>query len=244
MSIWSNKSIARDLKNFVDIIARHDQVCFFDYQKLTNRAESLSDIDYCDIEEIELEFLNYQSVAKTVPQIESFKINLISSLTSNEGVDASMQDPIESCTFDIVVTGFCTDDGGNKEYKNCWHLDKDEEDDEGDGKQGYTHPLYHFQYGGRRIAGLTSGESLLMGAPRIPHPPMDIFLAIHFVLNNYFNKNSDRYKFLQDLYEDDDYRNILERAKQRMWYPYFEGLQKTPGHHQDLHLAKLFPLAS
>lgn len=241
MNIWSNKTIARDMDNLVCTIRKYDNVGIFDYEKLINVAESLSESDYCDICEIELIFRNFESIAKTVPPIKKFTINLRTSLISRESVDPLIKDPIESCTFDIVVTGFCQEDGENKEYKNCWHLDKDEVNE---GSQSYTHPLYHFQYGGRKMEELSTGGIMLMGAPRIPHPPMDIFLAIHFVLNNYFNKNSKHYKFLQEMYADDDYRDIMERAKKRMWYPYFEGLQKTIDEHPDLHLAKLFPLAS
>ncbi|KUJ75098.1 hypothetical protein AVO42_07015 [Thiomicrospira sp. XS5] len=241
MDVWSNKTIARDLRDLVSVIEKYDTACFFDYRRLINDAESLPLTDSCKVNEIELEFMNHEKVAKTIPSVDSFKINLISSLFSVTDSDIENIDPIESCRFDIVVTGYCKIDGKDRQFKNSWHLDKD---DPCDGEQSYTHPLYHFQYGGRELADLSSGDMMLMATPRIPHPPMDIFLAIHFVLNNYFDKTSLRYSFLQDLYKDDDYKDIMERAKQRMWYSYFSGLSKKPEEHQELHLARLFPLAS
>jgi len=240
MDIWSNKIIARDIQEFVDIFNKYGACSLFNVNKLVNIAELLPFVDYCDIEEIEIEFYNYKPISKTVPKIKHFKINLINSIKSIPNTDLNVKDPIEKCTFDIVITGFCDND---KEYINCWHLDKDIRDEE-DGEAKYTHPLYHFQYGGKYMGGLNdTGDTLLMGAPRIPHPPMDIFLAIHFILNNYFNKNEDDYICLQYLFADEGYQDILETAKRRMWYPYFEGLSNSSNTNEDLNLANLFPLA-
>ncbi|MEI8601593.1 hypothetical protein P4S55_11935 [Shewanella sp. PP-Sp27a-2] len=165
----------------------------------------------------------------------------MNSLISKLDINLQVNDPIKECTFDMVVTGFCAFDS-NTEYKMAWHLDKDEEMSN-EGRQKYTHPLYHFQYGGRNMDGLKTGDVMLMGAPRLPHPPMDIFLSIHFILNNYFNKEDNDYSCLKLLFSDDDYIRILERAKERMWYPYFKGLSRTGNPHKELNLASLFPLA-
>ena len=243
MDIWSNKRIARDLHDFVSIINKNGVCSLFNVDKLLGVADLLPHVDHCDMEEFEIEFRHCKPLSKTVPQIRHFKINLINSIQSLPNIDRNVKDPIDKCTFDIVITGFCSYDE-NAEYINCWHLDKDIRDEEGVGKTKYTHPLYHFQYGGRHMDGLScTGDTLLMGAPRIPHPPMDIFLAIHFILNNYFNKNDPDYIFLQDLFFDVDYQNILETAKQRMWYPYFKGLSASGNTNNDLNLANLFPLA-
>ncbi|MFT6908028.1 MAG: hypothetical protein ACJAS1_004716 [Oleiphilaceae bacterium] len=241
MDVWSGKTITQDLSDYVDIIKKHEATVMFNPNPLLTLAEMMPYEDYCSIENIEIEFYNYKPISKTVPKIGYFKINLINSLKSKVGVDVTVNDPIKECTFDMIVTGFCTTDNIT-EYKMAWHLDKDEEVSD-EARQKYTHPLYHFQYGGRNMDGLTTGDVMLMGAPRLPHPPMDIFLSIHFILNNYFNKEECDYSCLKLLFSDDDYIAILERAKERMWYPYFNGLSRTGNSHQELNIASLFPLA-
>jgi len=240
MDIWSNNVIARDIYEFVGLVNKYNVCNLFNVNTLIGVADSLPDVAHCEIEGIEIEFYNYKPISKTVPKIKYFKINLINSILSNPDADIKTQDPINKCTFDLIVTGFCYHDT-EKEYINCWHLDKHIRE-EGDGDAKYSHPLYHFQYGGKNMNELTdTGDTLLMGAPRIPHPPMDIFLAIHFILNNYFNKNDSDYACLQDLFADTDYQDILETAKNRMWYPYFKGLSNSENN--DLNLENLFPLA-
>tara|TARA_R110001583_G_scaffold139828_4_gene292020 strand:+ start:4011 stop:4748 length:738 start_codon:yes stop_codon:yes gene_type:complete len=244
MPLWNNTNIATDLKNYVRIIKKYDVHSLFNVDCLLEVADKLPDVAHCEIDDIEIEFYNRQPIAKTLPKIKTFKISLISSLTSIPDIDVTKRDPIDDCSFDLVITGFCSLED-NKEYINCWHLDKDIRKDE-NGKPNkeakYTHPLYHFQFGGNHLSDIKSeGSILLMGAPRIPHPPMDIFLAIHFVLNNYFNKKEANYACLKELYNDDDYQAILERAKKRMWYPYFKGLSLSDN--EELNLANLFPLA-
>ena len=240
MDIWCNKSIAKDLNDYVDIVVRCEASSIFSVEKLKNLSDRMPSDGFCVINDIELEFYQRKPNSKTIPKISSFKISLINSLTSKDNIDFEINDPIEKCTFDIIVTGFCcTEDG--VEFKNSWHLDKDEIPEGGSHK--HTHPLYHFQYGGKKMETLETGGIMLMGAPRLPHPPMDIFLSIHFILNNYYNKDDDDFYFLKELFEDDDYIDILERAKERMWYPYFKGLNNDSNSHSELNLSNLFPLA-
>ena len=242
MDFWSNKSIARDLIKYTKIAGAHSVDSIFNIRCLETLADSLPFEDHCEIEEIVIDFYDRKPIAKTVPKIKAFKISLINSLFSIPGACLDTIDPIRNCTFDLVITGFCDAIEG-KEYINCWHLDKDirEEDD---GKHKYTHPLYHFQFGGNHLADVTDINGiLLMGAPRIPHPPMDIFLSIHFILNNYFNKNEETYSFLNDFFNDTDYQDIMSNAKKRMWYPYFKALSNDQNVNVDLNLANLFPLA-
>ncbi len=97
-----------------------------------------------------------------------------------------------------------------------WHLDR-ETNTNGD----YAHPLYHFHAGGKSIPEqrLETGELLLISSPRIPHPPMDIILLIHFVLRNFINTKDQ--SELMKILDDDRYTIIIERAHQRVLDPYF-----------------------
>ncbi|OUS67679.1 hypothetical protein B5G52_21545 [Pseudoalteromonas sp. A601] len=205
----------------------------------------MEQLDYCKLEDVEIEFRLFKPIAKTSPKVDSIKINLHHAISTDPSIDASNQDPINNYKFDMMVTGFSE----SQNFVNCWHLDCDRfYDDDGKviemtGVQKFTHPLYHFQFGGDKMGIQNSGEILLLAAPRIPHPPMDIFLSIHFILKNFYSAKETAYSFIQDLYSDDDYKLIIDRAKQRMWAPYFKGLSSDDNKHQDFNMSKLFPLA-
>ena len=65
----------------------------------------------------------------------------------------------------------------NKNHMFSWHLDR-EECIEGT----FHHPLYHFHSGGHKIKDCDKGDLIIIGSPRLAHPPMDVFLMIHFII--------------------------------------------------------------
>lgn len=113
--------------------------------------------------------------------------------------------------------------GSNRSTRSAWHLDYHI----ACGTENFSHPMYHFQFGGRKIrasvsnpnAHFDTGELNLMESPRLMHPPMDIVLAIDFVFSNYLGK--DQWKRLR---ADPRFCSIIERVQSEMWRPYFEHL--------------------
>jgi hypothetical protein len=95
----------------------------------------------------------------------------------------------------------------------------------GDNTPEFNHPSYHLQYGGEKLTGdeeFNTGDVLFCDAPRVMHPPMDIILAIDFVLANYYSFHiCEEYR---RLIEDEDYQKIIKNAQNRFWKPYFLGL--------------------
>lgn len=102
----------------------------------------------------------------------------------------------------------------------AWHLDF-HLTDKRDNLPTFIHPKYHFQHGGRLIEELGSiaGPILIIDAPRLAHPPMDAILGIDFVLTNFIERSR-----LTELREDGQYRNLVKRAQERLWRPYFLSL--------------------
>lgn len=137
-------------------------------------------------------------------------------------------------SFQLEIQGTSSE---NKTYTCAWHLDKNEDCA---GEHKFTHPLYHFQFGGHRMANINLGQSLLLGSPRLPHPPMDIVLSIHFIIKNFLGRRD--YSRLYEMLEDEAYIEILERAQSRMFKPYFNAF-KDNNNHQDFTLGNVFPLA-
>lgn len=83
----------------------------------------------------------------------------------------------------------------------------------------FCHPEYHFQYGGRTIsksANFNYGDFILIEAPRMMFPPMDIFLSIDFILKNFISKEKHR-----QITTDPSYIRILNEMKEFIWKPYF-----------------------
>lgn len=95
----------------------------------------------------------------------------------------------------------------------------------GDDTPEFIHPVYHLQYGGDKLTNdedFNTGDVLFCDAPRILHPPMDIILAIDFILANYYSFHvCEEYK---QLLKDNHYQRIIKNAKDRFWKPYFLGL--------------------
>lgn len=134
-------------------------------------------------------------------------------------------------------------DAAPLECKNhCeWHLDRCDYDfAKRDSKE--SHPLYHFQYGGKsmRDIGDKVGRVLLLNPPRLPHAPMDALLAFDFVLSNFAG-----YAW-EILRNNSTYKTIIKKAQQLYWKPYFKSITNrlniSGSWANDLKEGKLFDL--
>lgn len=63
------------------------------------------------------------------------------------------------------------------------------------------------------------GDVLLLPAPRISYPPMDIVLGIDFILSNFVEK-----KVYNELRCDPQYKSAVKNAQARLWKPYILSL--------------------
>lgn len=144
-------------------------------------------------------------------------------------------DCFKKYSFNIYLRGFDQANSGQSEYTNffCWHLDRETNTD---GK--YSHPFYHFHAGGNHLHGREMGDLLMISSPRLPHPPMDIILAIHFILTNFFHK--DDFPTEIKILSDDDYIDMIKRAEKRLLDPYFSTF--TANGHKHFTPHNLFPL--
>ena len=96
----------------------------------------------------------------------------------------------------------------------CWHLDKHDATKITE----TSHPLYHYEFGGSEIAKAENfdyGDFIIIDAPRIMHPPMDIVLAMDFVIKNYY-KSADH----STLTGQSQYQKYVRNAQMRIWRPY------------------------
>lgn len=124
--------------------------------------------------------------------------------------DEKVDDPFISLgTLNIILE--------NEPYTSSWHLDRHTDT----GIPTSFHPFYHLTFGGKHMESLDVegeakfGHSLIVRAPRISHPPMELILGIDYILQHYF-VNSEL-----DLLSDANYILIIKKLKTRFWMPYY-----------------------
>lgn len=100
------------------------------------------------------------------------------------------------------------DDSGN-DYIASWHLDYDNHPE----KSEFVHPYFHLTFGGNAIENKNLGELLLIPGPRIPYPPMDVIMAIDFILANFLKK--DKYFRIRS-----EYAPFLTKSQDWLLKPY------------------------
>lgn len=171
---------------------------------------------------------------------EDFSVSLTIEIAGT-GYSDELKDPLEKLFFDIEVEGIHSLE--LRELYASWHLDRHI----GlpiDPKTKYSHPFYHFTFGGDKMEckGDIFGDSLILPSPRLAYPPMDAILGIDFILQNYLHKDK-----LFDITQNPDYIEVMLRAQDRLLKPYFSSIMSywdnttyTPV--SDFTCQKLFPL--
>lgn len=98
--------------------------------------------------------------------------------------------------------------------QSSWHLDTHDSSKEID----FAHPKYHFEFGGSELnktEGFSFGDFIIFDTFRIMHPPLDIVLAIDFVIKNFYS-----YKENYSLTQNELYKRYIHNARIRLWRPY------------------------
>lgn len=106
--------------------------------------------------------------------------------------------------------------------RGAWHLDYHafEEPTE------FIHPSYHFHFGGRRIKESIDnyGDIIILDAPRVMHPPLDLFLAVDFLVTNFLEQRA-----WQALRADTRYKSMIKDAQNNWWKDYFQQIAEYWG---------------
>ncbi len=231
---WELWKFVRDLTTFIKLIEKHE--ISIDKSKLYDLEKKLTGSKKYYVETRDIAIHIYKKIADTKPPgITKMSIFFSHTCEFNEATDIKLNDPVKAnYYFYFQINGY----GNNvskKEYINCWRLDQDIIS----AASKYTHPYYHFQAGGRELDYKDTGELILLAAPRLPHPPMDLFLGIHFILNNYMSTKD--YPELKKMFDSYEYQEIIKRAQERMWVPYFNSFF-AGNTNLDYSFLKVFPL--
>lgn len=161
------------------------------------------------------------NVGSTIPiNADDLQLQFSIAIVLTKYNEASISDPLSNLNFDIELSGAILDENskdGIRYLYSSWHLDR-HVPKAGDGENKYSHPQYHFTYGGRNMEekNFDFGASLIFPSPRIAYPPMDAILGIDFILQNYIHKDKTR-----SILNDPEYRAIIAKSQERLWKPYF-----------------------
>lgn len=136
------------------------------------------------------------------------------------GEGAAFVDPLSKLAIDIITKGQRKEDS----LIAAWHVDRHIgeraiEEGEREGERQYeVHPRYHIQYGGNETKDVHSGGLLMMAPPRWASPPMDIILAVDFVVANFCGA------LWEALCGRPEYGRIVSNAHTALWVPYVGSL--------------------
>jgi hypothetical protein len=232
MDNWELRTFRNDLSIFINLIETNGVTGdFSDLNSLLSEIDNKELIEY-NLENIMFYMNRFTPVAKP-ENLNYCEIHLNHMLMCSDNLDVK-SDPLYRYIFDISISSFKSATSNDKIYYSSWHHDRHLNTE----NVRYTHPTYHFQFGGKKME-LIDDEMTVLSCPRLPHPPMDIFLGFHFIISNYYNNK--KFSFVNSLLEDVVYQNIIKRAQERLWTPYFKAFDST-NTHLDFTMNKLFPL--
>ncbi|UQA77575.1 hypothetical protein K2F45_11570 [Sphingobacterium siyangense] len=216
-----NKSIGRDLCTLARLLLEY-QLCK-DVSPLDNAGQCCMYLPDTAVWEYDLGKISFKidEVGGKIPfNASDIYASLSIGIKGAKNLSTPpVSDPLTHLVFDLEIEGLRE----NKEKSDfdslysSWHLDRHIFGSE-DGKTKYSHPIYHFTFGGNKMEdkGNIFGDCLILPSPRISYPPMDAILGIDFILQNYINKNK-----ISGIISDPTYIDIVIRAQERVQKPYF-----------------------
>lgn len=234
MEIWNRRSYVKEIKFLKKIIS--DNNILGDFSGLDNIIESIetNGKDLIDYRLNNFSIYLKGSIAGAKPSNLHFcKIELENRFALKDDLSKNT-DPLFVYSLDLKISLYKSEQNQSKEYCCTWHLDKEEKELD----FSYIHPYYHIQFAGKKHEYLDPDMAIL-SSPRIPHPPMDVILAFHFIINNFIDRKVNNY--VDEINKNPTYIRILNNSRKRLWEPYFNGFSQAYNH-SDYKINKLFPL--
>jgi len=190
-----------------------------EFQNILKSLQRKNRVEY-DSDALELKFNN-----KNLPRhlshsnIDSLRLYFSVDLNINCQKILEEEDPFEKLEFNIYAYGVNKNNKNSSELAYSLHFDR-HIFKEGDNIPNEIHPMYHFQFGGRKLKekNIDMGQALFFDAPRIMHHPMEFILGLDFVLSNFF---PDVWKKLQI---QGEYINILKKYQEYFILPYYQSV--------------------
>ncbi|HCZ18410.1 hypothetical protein [Wolinella succinogenes] len=211
-------NMASDLNTLSQILSKEYTVCLSTKQitDIATHIKKNGSFDY-ELKPLEFKFVDYPSHLSH-ENIDNLRLLFSMKIKGEHQNIPELKDSLSHLEFNIWITGINRNNRSSNPFYSI-HFDRHQE---GENPSSEIHPIYHFQFGGRKIKdkGIDLGQVLFMDTPRIMHHPMDIFLGIDFVLSNFFPKVWERFK------KNGTYTNLIKKYQTYFIYPYFRTITK------------------
>jgi hypothetical protein len=187
-------------------------------------------------------------IGRLATDAEDISVSLTMGITGKKTISEQVENPLDDLSFNIEIEAIRPNSVKNHfdTLYAAWHLDR-HISHPGDGENQFSHPLYHFAFGGENMEGKGYdfyGNTIILNSPRLIYPPMDAILGIDFILQNYIHRD-----FIQELIRDPEYKTIVRRSQERLWKPFYMSLYshwdpRVCNTEETFTPIKLFPLFS
>ncbi len=123
---------------------------------------------------------------------------------------------LKSLGLIVDIEGKCylKEQDDEKDLMFSFHIDY-----EGNSKSEFYHPISHLQIGGNAIKDVDTGSLLKIEQPRFSHYPIDIILAIDFIIHNFYT--TEQHIQFTSL---PAYRNLVKESATKYIKPYLDSI--------------------
>ncbi|MCT7493882.1 hypothetical protein [Aliarcobacter cryaerophilus] len=210
--------MAKDIETLIQILNKEYKTCPNSNQILdiTRQIKKNKELDY-KLKPLEFIFINNPSHLSHT-NIENLRLFFSINIKGKYKDITELKDPLTLLELNIWITGVNKNNKSSNPFYSI-HFDRHIE---GGNKSDDVHPIYHFQFGGKKIKekNIDKGQALFMDAPRIMYHPIDIFLGVDFVLSNFFPLIWIKCK------KDGRYINLIRKYQKYFVYPYFKTISQ------------------
>jgi len=211
-------NMSSDLQQLGAILNAENNVCISTsgLNAIAQKLKTTKRFEY-DLPPIEFKFIDYPKHLSH-KNVDNLRLSFSIKLGGDHKKITKYEDPLENLEFNIWISGTNKNNPSSKLFYSL-HFDRHIE---GGNPSNEVHPIYHFQFGGRKIKDedIDQGQALFMDTPRIMHHPMDVFLGIDFLLSNFFPKVWEKLK------KNGLYNNLITKYQSYFVYPYFRTITK------------------
>ena len=213
------KELGRDILTLQQLLEKHKSGISSSFTKIKSTLDK-NRLDY-NSGVLEL-FIEKEEIPRHMSHknIKNLRILFSTKLEIDYNELVSNNDPFQNLEFNIYA--YADDLDKNKELVYSLHLDRHIFND-GDNIPDEVHPMYHFQFGGRKLKEkvVDYGQALFFDSPRITYHPMDFILGLDFLLSNFF---PNIWKVLQ---KEPRYINIIRKYQECFMKPYFQSIANS-----------------
>jgi hypothetical protein len=211
-------NLSSDLQTLSSILSSEHNICISTagINQIASKLKSSKEFEY-ELSPLEFKFIDYPKHLSHT-NIDNLRLKFSIKLKGDGKKIPNYEDPLNSLEFNIWIFGTNKNNPSSELFYSL-HFDRHIE---GENPSKEIHPIYHFQFGGRKIDDNATdrGQALFMDVPRIMYHPMDIILGIDFLLSNFFPKVWEKFK------KNGTYNNIMQKYQSYFVYPYFKTITK------------------